>query len=101
MHIRLNLVLIASFVCLSVRLCLSVALVDGGRGLTRWLSSYGSGRDQMAIDMFCGKRHEEESSNKGLQLLLRRGALASLVSFKRVALASLGLFVVVLYHGHD
>lgn len=25
----------------------------------------------MAIDMFCGKRHEEESSNKGLQLLLR------------------------------
>ncbi|CDY71663.1 BnaCnng73840D, partial [Brassica napus] len=28
------------------------------------------GRDQMAIDMFCGKRHEEDSSNKGLQLLL-------------------------------
>ncbi|KAF3524554.1 hypothetical protein F2Q69_00048091 [Brassica cretica] len=71
------------------------------------------GRDQMAIDMFCGKRHEEDSSNKGLQLLLsikkadldtkerlgkmklldsliaKRGALASLVSFKRVALASL------------
>uniref|UniRef100_A0A0D3A676 Uncharacterized protein n=1 Tax=Brassica oleracea var. oleracea TaxID=109376 RepID=A0A0D3A676_BRAOL len=32
------------------------------------------GRDQMAIDMFCGKRHEEESSNKGLQLLLRSDA---------------------------
>ena len=25
----------------------------------------------MAIAMFCGKRHEEDSSNKGLQLLLR------------------------------
>ncbi|KAF3521805.1 hypothetical protein F2Q69_00050818 [Brassica cretica] len=36
-------------------------------------------RDQMAIAMFCGKRHEEASSNKGLQLLLRHGALASLV----------------------
>ncbi|XP_013589219.1 PREDICTED: glutathione S-transferase T3-like [Brassica oleracea var. oleracea] len=34
-------------------------------------------------------------------LIAKRGALASLVSFKRVALASLGLFVVVLYHGHD
>lgn len=50
----------------------------------------------MAIDMFCGKRHEEESSNKGLQLLLRRGALASLVSFKRVALASLVCCCVVI-----
>ncbi|KAG5392389.1 hypothetical protein IGI04_022352 [Brassica rapa subsp. trilocularis] len=51
---------------------------DGG-ALCWWVSSYRSeflfnnwDFAQIYVIMFCGKRREEGSSNKGLQLLLRR-----------------------------
>ncbi|KAG2322107.1 hypothetical protein Bca52824_015320 [Brassica carinata] len=38
----------------------------------------------MAIAMFCGKRHEEASSNKGLQLLLRYHLLILFIFFSPI-----------------
>ncbi|KAF3512514.1 hypothetical protein F2Q69_00004952 [Brassica cretica] len=48
----LLLVLIACFIWLSVRFCLSVALLDGDRAVSRWLSSTGTAPSVESLSIF-------------------------------------------------